>query len=107
MNLNCFKYLGLAFALIVGSSGASVAQNASGKITTLHLNSGYVGRGVCIKMNPQILYTAGYACVWKDNSLYSEISDVLREAYVAGKTCGISSPGSRAGYLEITYIECR
>ncbi|MBD2447523.1 hypothetical protein H6G76_10130 [Nostoc sp. FACHB-152] len=106
MKAKLFKYLGLSCAVVMLSNTASLADSASGKIREYHLNSQVAQRGVCIQLNPTLPTPGGWLCLWKDNSLYKEITDLLLEGYSAQKTCSVTWTTYRGGYAAIDYMSC-
>lgn len=80
--------LPLAAATLVPMTATSFAGGGTGKVVTYHLNAVVAGRGSCIRTSPP-LSGNGWGCVWYNNQLYREMNDLLRDAYVAGKTCTI------------------
>lgn len=106
MNAKLFKYLGLPCALVMLGNTPSLAEGATGTIREYHLNPQKAGRGVCIQLNPTAPVAAGWLCLWKDNPLYQETTDILREAYSARKTCAVSWTTYREGTATIENINC-
>jgi len=108
MKAKLFKYLGLPCALVMLGNTSALADgtSASGTIREYHLNSQVPGRGVCIQLNPTAPVAAGWLCLWKDNPLYQETTDILREAYSAGKTCSVVWFTYRGGTATIESLEC-
>jgi hypothetical protein len=57
-------------------------------------------------MNPALPDT-GWACVYQFHSLYNELNDLLREGYVAGKTCKATwSANDPDGHHIIDWAQC-
>ncbi|MCC5627569.1 hypothetical protein [Nostoc sphaeroides] len=106
MNGKLFKYLGLPCALVMLGNTPSLADTASGTIREYHLNSQVQGRGVCLQMNPTLPTVGGWLCLWKDNPLYEEITDILREGYSARKTCAVTWTAYRGGLADIDWVSC-
>jgi hypothetical protein len=109
MKINRFKYLGLAFAVMMLDASTALAASSTGKITEYHLNgsSAYQTRGVCIRMNPVLPTNGGWACLYKNNYLYREITDLFLEAYKEQKTCQVNwSSGDSSGHGIIDWVSC-
>ncbi|MDM9584243.1 hypothetical protein [Nostoc sp. GT001] len=106
MKAQLFKYLGLPCALVMLGNTSALADSASGTIREYHLNPQVAGRGVCIQMNPTLPTGGGWLCLWKDNALYQEISDLLRESYSSRKTCAVTWTTYRGGLADIDYVSC-
>ncbi|WP_414518915.1 hypothetical protein [Nostoc sp. PCC 9305] len=106
MKAKLFKYLGLPCALVMLGNTPSLADTASGTIREYHLNSQVAGRGVCLQMNPTLPTVGGWVCLWKDNPLYQEITDILREGYSSRKTCAVTWTTYRGGYAAIDWVSC-
>ena len=95
--------LGSAFLL---ASASAFAANHTGRISLYHLNSGVAGRGVCIQTAPAMPNT--WACLWKNNPLYSEMSELMLQAHVNNRSCTISWNGPDPnGWNLISIVECR
>lgn len=81
-----------------------------GAVVNYHLNSGVTrsitDRGVCIQMDPPIPGT-GWACVYKDNSLYQEITDLLR-VVATGRSigCNITYAEVEGRHPSLKLAEC-
>jgi hypothetical protein len=88
-----FLRIARSAAFLAAAMGSFVAQGATttGAITTLHLNGYYsnAARGVCIHMTPA-LPESGWACLYRSNALYKEISSLLVLANVTAKVCSVS-----------------
>ncbi len=106
MKSQLFKFLGLPCALVMLGNAPSLAASASGTISEYHLNSQVAQRGVCIKMNPTLPTAGGWLCLWKDNALYQEVTNLLLEGYSSRKTCLVNWSTYRGGYAAIDYISC-
>ncbi|MEH1900996.1 MAG: hypothetical protein V7L04_06175 [Nostoc sp.] len=106
MNGELFKYLGLPCALVMLGNTSALADSTSGTIIDYHLNGEVAGRGVCLQMNPTSPTVAGWLCLWKDNALYQEVTDLLLNAYSSGKTCSITWTTYRGGLAVIDYVHC-
>lgn len=95
-----------AFLAAVFASAPGLAASATGKIKAYQLNSDIPGRGVCVAMNPA-LPGSGWACLWKNNFLYPEITDLLRDAFISEKTCSVNWITADArGDALIAIVEC-
>ncbi|MEH2061833.1 MAG: hypothetical protein V7K50_06085 [Nostoc sp.] len=106
MNAKLFKYLGLPCALVMLGNTPSLAYDATGTINQYHLNSQVPGRGVCLQINPTLPTAGGWICLWKDNPLYQEITNLLLEGYSAKKTCTVSWTTYRGTYAAIDWVSC-
>nr|VFJ89264.1 MAG: hypothetical protein BECKLFY1418B_GA0070995_101430 [Candidatus Kentron sp. LFY] len=101
------KRLVLAFSIFMSCINIAFAGTHTGKIDLYHLNSDVSGRGVCIRMVPN-LPGAGWACLWQNNPLYIEITDLLLEGFSTGRTCSVRWDRNDAnGALLINQAECR
>ena len=82
------------------------ADFQTGTVTLFHLNGAVTDRGACVQMSPAIPGD-GWACVWKSNSLYKEISNLLLTSYLTGKSCRVSWDGPGPDGLRlIVWAEC-
>jgi hypothetical protein len=100
--------LGVAALLgcLLATSGTALAGTGSGTISLYHLNGAISGRGVCVQMVPALPGT--WACLWKTNSLYHEITELLLQGFLWQKSCTIAwSTSDPHGYLLIEWAECR
>lgn len=61
--------------------------NNYGRIDLIHLDSGHQGRGPCLQMKPSIPGKSAWACLWRNNPLYTEIRELLQSAFITGKRC--------------------
>ena len=95
-----FKLLALLIAFSCASTAAH-ADESTGKITAFHLNGDYPDRGACIQMNPAL--PGMWACLFKSNSAYKELTALLLAAHVSNKTCKVTWTAATAG---ITWAEC-
>jgi len=79
-------FLGTTAALLFVNETCFAAQG-TGKISLYLLDPRIAGRGACIQMAPALPGT--WACVFSttNNLLYHELNDLLRDAYIAQKTC--------------------
>lgn len=95
----------IAGALLAPPAATSFADG-TGRVVTYHLNATVAGRGSCVRTNPA-LSGNGWACVWYNNQLYRELNDLLRDAYINGKTCTIiDSSTDDFGNGIISLAEC-
>jgi hypothetical protein len=95
----------VTFALVVLASGTTWAATHSGRIQLYHLNATVQDRGVCIRMNPPLPGT-GWACLWQNNLLYGEITDLLLKGYIYRKSCAVVWNTTDSDAL-IDLAECR
>jgi len=92
--------------LAIASISASADIYHTGKITIFHLNGQDSSRGLCVQMNPPVPGT-GWACLWKTNPLYKEITAMLMTGHVAAKTCRVAwTADPVAGHPAIVWAEC-
>jgi len=95
-----FKRLALLIAFSCAGTAAH-ADTSTGKITAVHLNGDYPDRGACIQMNPAL--PGMWACLFKSNSAYKELTALLLAGSVSGKTCTVTwNPANAA----ISWAEC-
>jgi hypothetical protein len=82
-------------ALTLASTSAMAAWH-SGRIITHHLNAnaGLQARGVCFETSPAL--PGRWVCLYKNSNLYTEMTNMLRDAYIHGKTCQIEYNDSGA-----------
>jgi hypothetical protein len=92
-------------ALVMLLSGTAFADSHTGTIERFHLNSDVQGRGVCIRMIPDI--PTGWACVWENNPLYKDIMAMLLEAFANERICRLvwNQPGPDT-HPDIFLAEC-
>jgi hypothetical protein len=92
----------IVVALLCGTAFADVH---TGTIERFHLNSDVQGRGVCIRMIPDI--PTGWACVWEKNPLYKDIMAMLLEAFANERICTLvwNQPGPDT-HPDIFLAEC-
>jgi hypothetical protein len=85
----------------------NVAPSAiTGQVTQYQLNSDIPGRGSCFRTIPA-LPGPGWVCIWYHNHLYRALNNLLRDAYISGKTCTIDWTKTDAGGLGIIdFPEC-
>lgn len=96
----------VALSLLTLVSSTATAETRTGAVSEYHLNSTVANRGVCIKLSPGLPGT-GWACVWKDNPLYSEISQTLLQAQVNNRQCSIVwTSTDSAGHAIISMVSC-
>jgi hypothetical protein len=96
----------LAGSVLLLTSAPAFAATHTAKISLFHLNSAVHGRGVCVQTQPAMPNT--WACLWKNNPLYTEITDLLRDAYVTNKTCSITwDKPDPNGWNLVALVECR
>lgn len=88
------------------SSTIALAASQTGTISQYHLNSDVAGRGVCVTMSPGLPGT-GWACLWKDNPLYNEISQALLQAIVNNRQCNVNwATTDSSGHALINMVSC-
>ena len=95
-------------ALSMTLSGAAFASGStSGQITYYTLNSAVIGRDTCVRMVPTVPTPSGWACLYNNNPLRTQISTFMREVYEQGKRCSLFwNSTSSEGHAIITNIEC-
>ena len=90
--------------MLTGATAFAATHTA--RLSLYHLNSTVSGRGVCVQTQPAMPNT--WACLWKNNPLYTEMSALLLHAYLSNKTCSITWEQPDAnGWNLITLVECR
>ena len=100
--------LGALFAGLLLAIGVThAAGQATGKITTYHLNGDVPGRGVCIQLDPLIPTPQGWACLHQNNALYKEITALLLSGNATGKNCDIAwNTTGDGGFPIIAWASC-
>ncbi|MCB1472821.1 MAG: hypothetical protein KDJ68_08065 [Rhodobiaceae bacterium] len=86
-----------------------VAQPANNvRIALVHYNARIRGRGACIRTEPEIPRVfGGWACLWTDSPLYSEMDRLLNDAHRDAMNCRIEwADRPRDRHAEITMVEC-
>lgn len=90
---------------LLATSGTALADSHGGTISLYHLNSAIAGRGVCIQTTPALPGT--WACLWKSNPLYQEITTLLLNGFVFKRYCTISwTSMDSSGFPIIDLAEC-
>lgn len=98
---------GAIFTAFLLTIGVAQAGQATGKITTYHLNGDVPGRGVCIQMEPLVPTPQGWACLHKDNALYRELTALLLSGNATGKNCDIAwNTTGAGGFPIIAWASC-
>ena len=77
----------ISFAALTLTAASAGAEQHAGTITRYHLNADLPDRGACVTMSPGLV--SGWACVWKSNPLYKEISAVLLTGFASGTQCHV------------------
>lgn len=96
----------LAGTFVLAPVSTASAANHTAKILVYHLNSAIAGRGVCVRTQPAMPNT--WACLWKDNPLYTELSALILHAYLGNRTCSITWDSlDPSGWNQISSVECR
>jgi hypothetical protein len=97
----------ILFAVASLVSGQALAiSKATGKITNFHLNSTIPGRGVCVQASPA-LPTAGFACLFKNNPLYQETTELLLDAWENKRKCNFYwNSTDPTGHAILEIVEC-
>ena len=80
----------LLFSALTLASTTAAAAVQTGRIRTQHFNADAVfqDRGVCFEMTPAL--PGQWVCLYKNSSLYTEMTAMLRDAYIHGKTCRVT-----------------
>lgn len=103
------RRISMLLAILTGVAGVSPAHAvtlSNARISLYHLNSTVLDRGVCIRTTPPLPGT-GWACLWKDNELYEEITDLLLNAYITRKRCNYTWNGlDPNGHNLLLLVEC-
>jgi hypothetical protein len=90
---------------LTGATCYAAGGQATGTITLYNLNGTIQNRGACVQMNPAV--PNGWACIWRNNLLYPEISLMLLEARMQGKQCSLGwSTTDGSGYAMIDWAQC-
>jgi len=99
--------LALAFVLTLSVVPAMATQfKSQGTIAVVNYNSLESGRGVCVFMKPAGPGT-GWFCLWETTHLYTEMTDIIRDAYINAKTCTMEWANTdRTGNLQINVVSC-
>ena len=96
----------LAGAAFLAISAPALAATHQGTVSIYHLNGNVVGRGVCIQTFPAMPNT--WACLWKSNPLYAEITAMLLEGFISGKSCTLYwNSVDASGHNVLFAAECR
>lgn len=93
---------------VLGMQCAAVASadSASGVVVKEALYGNYADRGICVQLLPSIPGT-GWACVWKDNALYKEITAALLAARNVETQCDVGWDATDSeGHKIIVYVSC-
>lgn len=102
---NTILFILIAISMLV--SGGAFAATSGGQITFYHLNSAVAGRDACVRMVPKISSPSGWACLYNNNPLRSQIANLMMHAYEQGTRCAISwSANSSEGFAIIQVVEC-
>jgi hypothetical protein len=91
--------------LFLSVTAGARAEDHSGTIALFHLNGQVPERGVCVQMVPAVPGT-GWACLWKSNLLYKEITALLLEGHATGKSCQIGYTNGPDGHPSILWATC-
>lgn len=92
--------------LISATPPALAQQEHGGTVTVFHLNAHLPDRGACVQMAPAVPGT-GWACVWKANPLYKELTALLLTAYTTAKSCKVGwATTGPDGHPQIVWAEC-
>ena len=83
-------------------------QSHTGIVENLHLNAGIATRGPCFHMQPSIPgINDNWACIWKDNVLYKEITLVLFSAWAHAFSCSIQwDQKDSSGFPKVRLLDC-
>ena len=92
-------------ALLLSMSAGARAEDHSGTIALFHLNGQVPERGVCVQMVPAVPGT-GWACLWKSNLLYKEITALLLEGHAIVKSCQVGYTSGPDGHASILWATC-
>lgn len=92
--------------LLLGFAPMSFADIVSGTVAKYQLNGGLTtDRGVCVRLSPELSGT-GWACLYKSNALYNEITALLLAAYLTQTPVSIWSDQLEAdGHRLIDSVE--
>ena len=102
---NLAKFL-LPITLLFLVNGVANAANHSGQITYYHLNSTVAGRDACIRMVPTIPAGNGWACVFNNNPLRTQITTLAREGFFQGSKCAVNWTNIVGGVAAIDMLDC-
>ena len=110
MRTNSSLAMAVMIAFIFTAPSSHAAGDNIGKIGLPHLNSSITGRGICFQMDPQL--PTKWACIYKDNSLYVELTELVFSAWrwsprPAAPFCRVAwrETDSR-GHAVVNLIEC-
>lgn len=102
LSIQCF-----AFALTILASGTALAGSHTGIITRYALDGRFSDRGVCIQMTPELPIKDNWICLWKNHSLYMEITNLLLEGFTSRKKCMLTwSSNDNNGRPIIEIVDC-
>lgn len=94
-------------ALLFGGAVVPAFSQTAGTVSVYHLNANVAGRGPCVQMLPTLPQTP-WACVWKNNPLYSELNTMLLTASTSGRICYLWLDTKDAnGHWNLRTAECR
>lgn len=80
----------LVFGAALTGMGAVSAATHSGKIVTVHNNGTVQDRGMCFRMDPAVPVNGGWACLYRANFMFKEITATVLAAYMhAGRDCTV------------------
>ena len=98
----------LAFVLVLSVVPAMATQfNFKGTISVMHYNSLESGRGVCVRTIPTGPGTGWFCLGDTTTHLYTEITDILRDAYINAKTCTLEwATTDRTGNNQLNVVTC-
>lgn len=102
---NTLLSVAAALGCLLATSGTAMAATHSGTISLYHLNGTFPGRGVCVQTVPALPTT--WACIYKTNALYEEITELLLQGFLSQRACKIWWNTLDPNALAIIYaVEC-
>ena len=104
---NLLTKIAVTIALSVLLCGTASAASHFGRISVLDINGGIPGRNVCVQMTPSVpASNGGWACLYNANALKNEISTMLREALLRGRSCHVGWNSFDVNTPKINNIQC-
>lgn len=103
-----FIIAALLVLTLTATSRSALADSHTGQISVYDLDGSIrPERGACVKTVPDLPGGRGWACLQKDNDLYQEITNLLRDALIHRLRCTIGwDTTDPQGHLLIAWVDC-